>query len=264
MEEYLSFAIGIAKYAGELMREYFKKENGIEFKEDRTPVTYVDKTINNYLINEVKKNYPKHSVDGEEEKYIVDSNFVWVCDPVDGTSMYTRGIPVSVFSLALVVDGEVVVGVVYDPFLDDMYTAIKGQGAYCNGKKLQVNSLDLGDLGCSVDYSMWNNAKYDTLDLVREIRSDAKICQIGSVAHAAMAVASGKISAEVFPGTSHGHCDIAASKLIVEEAGGIVSNFHGEDQRYDEDIDGAIISNEVIHKNLVKKITDIYDKPKMM
>ena len=260
MDEYLNFAMGIAKYAGSLMKEYFNKDSDVEFKKDRTPVTYVDKKINNYLINEVKKTYPMHSVDGEEEKYIVDSNYVWVCDPIDGTSMYTRGIPVSVFSLALVIDGEPVVGVVYDPYLDNMYTAIKGDGAYCNGEVISVNSLDLGDLGCSVDYCMWNNAKYDTLDIIKELRKDSKICQIGSVAHASMAVASGRISAEIFPGTSHGHCDIAASKLIVEEAGGMVTSFCGENQRYDRDIDGAIISNGVIHNNLIKKIKKIYNK----
>ncbi len=258
MNEYLEFAKKIANYAGSVMKEYFYKDQGVEYKDDRTPVTIADKKINEYLINEVKKTYPQHKVIGEELSLQNNSKYAWVCDPLDGTSMFTRGLPVSVFSLALVYDGSPIVGVVYDPFLDEMYTAIKGEGAYCNGKKITVNNKKLGELGCSIDYCMWNNAKYDTLEIVKEIRALAKICSCGSVAHACMLVASGKINAEIFPGTSHGNCDIAASKLIVEEAGGITSNFHGESQRYDQDIDGFVAANKEVHNELIMRLNRIY------
>ena len=260
MNGYLEFAIHVAHYAGKIMKEYFdSEEKDIEYKEDRTPVTMIDKNINKYLINQVKSFYPSHSVDGEEEEYIVDSDYVWVCDPIDGTSMYTREIPVSVFSLALVYKGQPIVGVVYDPFLDKMYSAIKDNGAFCNGNKIYVSDKDYGDMGASVDYCMWNKAKYDTLKIVADIRGDVKTCQVGSVAHACMLVASGKLIGELFPGTSHGHCDIAASKLIVEEAGGKVTSFKGEEQRYDKDIDGALITNGKSHEKLLSKIKRYYD-----
>lgn len=261
MKEYLDFAKGIAKYAGCVMKENFLNDlNNIEYKSDRTPVTDADKKINNYLISEVKKKYPNHSVDGEEEKYINDSNYVWVCDPIDGTSMYTRGVPVSVFSLALVIDGMPTVAVVYDPYLDKMYTAIKGEGAYCNDKRIHVNNKKYGELGLSIDWCMWNKAKYDTVELVKIMREKAKMCQLGSTAHASMLVAEGKISGEIFPGTTHGHCDIAASKLIVEEAGGKVTSFMGIDQRYDQGIDGAILTNGIIHDDIIKIIKKVYKK----
>lgn len=253
-EEYLNFAKGIAKYVGKVMRDYFFDNIEIEFKEDRTPVTMADKKINNYLINRVKETYPNHSVDGEEEKYITGSKNIWVCDPIDGTSMFTHHVPVSVFSLALVYDGEPIVGVVYDPFLDEMYTAIKGRGAYCNNQKIFVDSKKLGDLGCAIDYCDWNKAKYDTLKVVDELRKYARISRIGSVAHGSMLVARGLISGEIFPGTNHGHCDLAASKLIVEEAGGRVTNFHNKDQRYDQDTDGAVITNGIIHEDIIDVI----------
>jgi fructose-1,6-bisphosphatase/inositol monophosphatase family enzyme len=172
--------------------------------------------------------------------------------------MFTRHLPVSVFSLALVVDGEPMVGVVYDPFLDEMYTAIKGQGAYCNDKKISVNNKKMGELGCSVDYCMWGSAKYDTLEIIKEIRNVVKTGSTGSVAHGCMLVATGRVSGEIFPGTSHGECDIAASKLIVEEAGGVTSNFHGENQRYDEDIDGFIAANKEVYDELILKMRRIY------
>ena len=105
--------------------KYFNQDNGASYKGDNTIVTLADTEINSYLINRVKEKYPEHYVDGEEEQF-GKSDYVWVFDPVDGTAMYARHIPVAVFSLALVINGISVVGVVYDPCTDSLYTAIKG------------------------------------------------------------------------------------------------------------------------------------------
>ena len=254
MEEYLKFAKEIARYAGFIIKKYFYKDIYIEYKEDKTPVTIADQKINNYLIEKVKLHYPTHSVDGEEAIFENKSKYVWVCDPIDGTSMFTRHIPIAVFSLALVYDGNPIVGVVYDPFLDEMYTAIEGKGAFCNDIPIHVNDKQYGSIGSSIDYCMWNGAKYDVLDFLKELRKDFKTSELGSVAHASMLVASGKISGEIFPGTKHANCDLAASALIVKEAGGTVTNFKGENQRYDIDLDGAIITNGIIHQKILKLV----------
>ena len=131
-KEYLEFAKEIAYEAGKIMLKYFNTKDISSYKGDKTIVTLADKEINTYLINRVKEKFPAHSVDGEEEQF-GKSDYVWVCDPVDGTAMYARNIPVAVFSLALVVNGESKVGVVYDVFTDTLYSAIKGAGAYNNG-----------------------------------------------------------------------------------------------------------------------------------
>ena len=254
MEEYLDFAIEIAKYAGEEIKSKFSSIDSIVFKSDRTPVTEVDKNINHYLIEKVKEKYPGHSVIGEEEVSSNTSDYVWVCDPVDGTGMFTDSIPVCVFSLALVVDGEAKVGVVYDPFLDNMYTAIRGKGAYCNGEEIHVNNKHIGDLGYKVNFEMWNSAKYDTIKIAYDMLSKVRVSSIGSVARSCMAIASGKFSCDLFPGVDHGNCDIAASSLIVEEAGGKVTDFHGNTQRYDKDINGAIISNGISHNEVLEYV----------
>ena len=123
--EYLEFAKNIAKHAGKVMLKYFNQENGASYKGDKTIVTLADTEINSYLISQVKEKYPSHAVDGEEEQF-GDSKYKWVCDPVDGTAMYARHIPVAVFSLALVIDGESIVGLVYDPFQDLFDEDIKG------------------------------------------------------------------------------------------------------------------------------------------
>ncbi len=256
MEEYLNFAISIAEYAGSEIRKNFGSLSNVEFKSDRTPVTEVDKKINHYLIEQVSRVYPNHSVIGEEEISNNKSNYVWVCDPVDGTGMFTDGVPVSVFSLALVVDGDVQVGVVYDPHLNNMYTAIKGKGAFCNGARIHVNDKHLGDLGYRLNFEMWNNAKFDTMLIAHDMLSLVKVSEIGSVARSCMAIASGNFSCDLFPGTSHGNCDIAASALIVSEAGGRVTDFYGNSQKYDCAINGAIITNGISHDevlSIVKK-----------
>lgn len=254
MEEYLEFATDIAKYAGEEIKNNFNSNNNIIFKSDRTPVTEVDKKINHYLIGKVSEKYPDHSVIGEEEVSSNTSSYVWVCDPVDGTGMFTNSVPVCVFSLALVVDGDVQVGVVYDPFLEKMYTAIKGRGAYCNDEKIHVNDKHVGDLGYRVNYEMWNNAKFDTMKIVHDMLPKVRISNIGSVARSCVAIASGDFSCDLFPGFDHGNCDMAASALIVEEAGGRVTDFYGNVQKYDKAINGAIITNGISHDEVLEYV----------
>lgn len=250
MEEYLSFAKEIAQTAGEIMLKYFKGDNGTNYKYDQTIVTKADTEINAYLIKKVKEKFPTHSVDGEEEQF-GNSKYVWVCDPVDGTAMYARHIPVAVFSLALVVDGVPIIGVVYDPFTDNMYSAAKGQGAYRNTKKIEVNNIALEDMKSVSNFDMWPEAEYNIYDSIKELGKKTYFVGIGSVIRACMCVANGDFNLAIFPGTKHKNCDIAAAKVIVEEAGGQVTDLFGNEQRYDKDINGAVISNKKVHDEVI-------------
>lgn len=252
-KEYLEFAKGIAYEAGKIMLKYFKQNNGASYKGDKTIVTLADKEINTFLINRVKEKFPTHSVDGEEEQFGT-SEYVWVCDPVDGTAMYARHIPVAVFSLALVVNGVSQIGVVYDVFTDTLYSAIKGEGAYKNEEKITVNDFELNDMRSVSNFDMWSNADYNLYDVIKTIGKKTYFVSIGSVIRACMCVASGEFNLAIFPGTKRKNCDIAAAKVIVEEAGGKVTNLFGEDQRYDTDIKGAIISNGIIHREVIEEI----------
>ena len=164
--EYLDFAKDIAKYAGTIMLKYFNQDNGEKYKVDKTIVTLADTEINSYLVKMVKEKYPNHAVDGEEEQF-GESSYKWVCDPVDGTAMYARHIPVAVFSLALVVDGEPILGVVYDPFTDSVYSAVKGEGAYKNNKKMEVNGIALDDMKSVSNFDMWPEAEYNIFEQIK-------------------------------------------------------------------------------------------------
>ncbi len=252
-EEYLEFAKEVALQAGTIMKKYFMRKYISSYKGDKTIVTLADKEINAYLVKRVKEKFPAHCVDGEEEQF-GKSKYVWVCDPVDGTAMYARGIPVAVFSLALVIDGTSTIGVVYDVFTDNLYYGAKGCGAYQNGEKISVNNYELEDMKSVSHYDMWPEAEYNLFSTIQDLGKKTYFVGLGSVIRASVCVASGEFVSVIFPGTKHKNCDIAAVKVIVEEAGGKVTDLFGNEQRYDENINGAIITNGKVHNDILLAI----------
>lgn len=259
--EYLEFAKTIAREAGEIMRCYYGTQPDSEFKADNSIVTVADKEINRHVIDRIREVYPDHDIDGEEESSLQGSDHVWVCDPIDGTVPFSIELPVSVFSLALVVDGEPVVGVVYHPVSDTMYTAVKGGGATLNGKPISVNKTPL-DNTALLNVDWWSDAQYDTMSPMMAAARDRGFYFImaGSTTHASVLVAHGGLVANVFAGTKGKHVDIAAAKVIVEEAGGKVTDLYGNNQRYDGDIKGAILSNGIAHDEIVEIMKESLSK----
>lgn len=256
LREGLEFAKKLAYEAGGIMRKYFLNTD-TQWKEDQTPLTIADTTINSLVIERIAEQYPDHSVLGEEESAMKDSRYTWVCDPVDGTMPYAHGLPISTFSLALCDDGAPVVGVVYDPFMDRLFWALKGDGAYCNDTKLQVNqghmSQALIDLeGFSVGSG---NLVIEGLNCFTELSTiGAKPVSLHSTVLPSCLVAQGEFTAIVFNVKKPE--DPAAIKVIVEEAGGKVTDMFGNDQRYDQPTKGFIASNGIVHDELVRIIRE--------
>jgi len=257
MKNELEFAKKLAHDAGEIMRKNFDQTDISHYKSDDTIVTKADTEINQMVIDRVRAEYPDHGVYGEEKSFDRDRKNLWVCDPIDGTKMFTLGFPLSVFSLALVINGKPQLGVIYDPWIDKIYTAVKGQGAYCNNVPIKVNSSTLGDHATVINYSISRNSPYDIYGMLTGLsRNGNNISIIGSVAHGGVAVANGAFVADIFTGTTNHNVDVAAVKVIIEEAGGKVTDLFGEDQRYDGDIKGAIASNGIVHDELVQIFKD--------
>lgn len=251
MLEELNFAKHVAKQAGAIILRDFSNPR-VSPKADGSPLTVTDTNINKMVIKEAAKHFPNHSVKGEEESSsLKSSTHTWVCDPIDGTLPYILGIPTCVFSLALLDDvGKPVVAVVYDPFEDRCYYATLGGGAYMNNEKINVNHTKkiqdalIGNSGRSSSYIDANKFKnYLYKHCYRPII-------LHSVIYEAMLVASGRIAATTMTGDAP-H-DAASAKLIVEEAGGMVTDLFGDEQRYDSLIKGAVISNGAIHADIVK------------
>jgi len=253
---YKAFCEKIAKESGKIIKENFSRPMQKEWKEDATPVTITDRDVNKLVIDAVHKEFPGHDVKGEEECSLEhDSDHVWVCDPVDGTIPFSHGIPTAAFYLGLVIKGETVAGVIYDPWIDRLYFAEKGKGCFLNGQKIHVN--DSKDFKLSLmGMAMWKNPPYEIADL-NPILTEKGVCMLDlcSIVYMGMLVASGELSAVFFAGGT-GH-DGAALKVIIEEAGGKMTDLYGNEQRYDENIKGFIVSNGVLHDELLKIVSDI-------
>lgn len=255
MKEFLDFSKDVASQASEIMLQYFQIGVDAVEKNDRSIVTEADKKINQLVIDEVNRNFPDHSVLGEEASKPNESEYVWVCDPIDGTLPFSKGLPYSVFSLALCKKGVPVVGVVSDPFTNRLYSAVKGEGALLNNTPIKVSSSSL-DYSSTINVDWWPEAEYD-IDTICHKVSLEKSCYVlhlGCVVQASMMVACGQFEASIFPGTKGKNVDIAAVKIIVEEAGGKVTDLFGNEQRYDKDIKGALITNGVMHEEILKFI----------
>lgn len=263
MQDYqqeLAIAKQLAHRAGDIMLRYFNSGAASpQLKSDRTIVTKADTEINEMVIAVLKEHTPTYSVWGEEQSSVIEgAKYTWVCDPVDGTQPFSQAIPISTFSLALVdSDGRSALAVVYDPFQDRLYEAVRGGGAYLNGSSIKIsakNSLD----AARIDEELWVNAQEaitfddpkDTLN-----KRGASVTTLCSAAITGCFVAQGSYDAMLF-GQGKPE-DIAALAVIVTEAGGKVTDLFGNDQRYDTNIKGAIVSNGLIHAELVKVLRGI-------
>jgi len=256
MNDYLAFAKKLAIQAGDIMLQYFDTDIAVEAKEDASPLTIADTTINKMVIDAIHEAYPDHGIIGEEESdHTAGTEYVWVCDPIDGTIPFTMGVPTSQFSLALVKDGVSILGVLYDPYTKRMYEAVKGEGATLNGQPLHVNDTATHDIPkglistAVMDYGLIRN---DDL-LYAALNAGERAYSVCCATYEAALVARGKTAATIFPGNSP--WDIAAVKVIIEEAGGKVTDLTGKEQRYDQPIRGAIVSNGVVHDRLVALVS---------
>lgn len=251
---YLDFAKQLAYDAGAIMEEYFLGDTQTMYKDDKSPVTVADTLINQMVIDRVAEEFPEHSVRGEEQSSDKGSKYVWVCDPIDGTSYYSMGVALGTFMIALVINGQPEIAVIYEPVTNKLYAAAKGKGARMNNERIRVSKTTLKQ-GPRIDVTNVRD-RYDA-----ELRSlDDELHKLGIRVHGLRVsglmgamVADGSLAAGVTT-TIHPH-DIAAVKLIVEEAGGKVTSFHGEEQRYDRKIKGAVISNGLVHDEIVSSIT---------
>ena len=254
-KDYKNFAIELAMQAGKIIKTNFSLGMKKEWKADNTPLTETDLAINNLVLTSVKKEYPGYSILAEEESdFSETSEFVWVCDPVDGTIPFSHGVPTCVFSLALVQNGKSILGVVYDPFMDRMFFAEKGKGATMNDGKISVSSNS--DIKNSLfGVCAWWEAQFNVIPLVEAMdKEHAKIMNCVSITYMGALVANGEFAGTVFPGSkSH---DTAALKVIVEEAGGKVTDFFGNEPRFDRDNKGYVVSNGVLHEKLLMLIRE--------
>ncbi len=185
-------------------------------------LTEVDELSEKYLLEAIGEAYPEHAILAEESGATrQESDFLWVVDPLDGTTNYARGIPIFVISVALRHKGETVLGLVYNPLLDEMFSAVKGNGAYLNGSRIQVSireTLREAVLATGFPYDKAthpdNNANY-VAHFVPRVRG---LRRMGAAAYDLACVAAGRLDG--YWEINLGAWDVEAGNLLVTEAGG--------------------------------------------
>lgn len=245
-------AIGWAREVGKIHLSYFRGTNlGIETKSNiYDVVTRADKQGEAFLLEQIQKFFPDHAVLGEESgAHAGTGDYLWVIDPLDGTNNFSQGLPVFTVSIGLQYKGEAVLGVVYAPYFDELYTAAKGGGAYLNGKSLRVSAksaLAESVLGTGFPYDKDVNPDNNAENLASILPSLRGIRRMGSAAYDLACVAAGFLDG--YWELALHPWDICAGALLVEEAGGIVRSF-----REDRDI-SIIAGNAAIVQKIGEKI----------
>ncbi len=250
----LQLAINAAKKAGVLVRNGFGNVNEVSIKQNvNDVVTDIDKKSERLIIEEL--NVSGYSILAEETGSLKnDSDFVWVIDPLDGTKNFSASIPLFCISIALMKGSRVLLGVVFNPFSDELFYAEKGKGAFLNGKKISVSDCNFST-GCIIFVnSGWKQqSRSDFIEASSRLRNSCSLRYFGSTALELCYVAAGRGDAFLSSGDSL--WDYAAGILIVEEAGGIVTDWKGN--AWSEFLNFIFASNKSINNEIREKIKGI-------
>jgi myo-inositol-1(or 4)-monophosphatase len=229
----LNFAIETALEAGRLLLEKFGRITSITKKGDINLVTEADLASESLIVNRIQSHFPRHKIlaeeSGEASTGGTDEEHRWIIDPLDGTTNYAHGYPCFCVTIALEVRGDVVIGVTYDPTRDELFTAERGYGAQLNGRPIRVSASEelansLIVTGFPYDFKRRDDfARHLTSFLLssRGVRRD------GSAAIDMAYVACGRFDGFWEEGLNP--WDMAAGKLLIEEAGGRVSDYSGHE-----------------------------------
>lgn len=248
MTHFLDAAILAARAAGQLLRKNFQQPLRVNVKEAHDIKLEIDVQTQELITHSLLKTFPQHVLYGEEGM-VGDqtSQFQWVVDPLDGTVNYFYGIPHFCTSIALRCDGEIIVGVIYDPMRDEMWTAQKGAAPKLNGRAVRVSTrAELSEAVVSVGVSKSGETISAALPLLQQMIHRVRKCRLmGSAALDMAYVACGRLDAYIEQGISL--WDIAAGWILVETAGGLVEMKPRTDMK---DKYSIIASNGVIDLKL--------------
>ncbi len=227
---FLATAVEAALSAGRLQRRHFRSDLTVHKKGAIDLVTEIDVAVEREFRAMIAERFPDHDVLGEEAGSTAPlSTHRWIIDPIDGTTNYVHGLALFCVSIALEIDGQLVVGVIYDPMADELFTAERGEGARLNGRRIHVtDTAELGDalLCTGFPYSVREKPGHLIYGFAEFMRQSRAVRRLGSAALDLCYTACGRFDA--FYEESLQAWDIAAGALLVEEAGGRVTGTRGE------------------------------------
>ncbi|MFC5470801.1 inositol monophosphatase family protein [Cohnella suwonensis] len=265
-KSFTAVAVNCAAKAGEWIKSKSGNFTQLDTKYSMHDlVTEVDKGAERMIRNLIATHFPHHSFLGEEGvepgpeasakalEDVSDAEYLWIVDPVDGTTNYVHGFPFYSVSIALAYRGQVIVGVVYDPSRDELFVAERGKGAYVHGRKMNVSdeetlSRSLLATGFPADQHVALPANLKGIQALAPKVRNLRVA--GSAALHLAYVAAGRLSG--FWEYNLSSWDIAAGSLLIEEAGGRMSDVRGEP--YHLGVRSVVASNGRVHDELVAEL----------
>ncbi|AHF16286.1 inositol monophosphatase family protein [Niabella soli] len=242
--------------AAELTR-YFQKSFSIEHKEGRNNlVTDADHASEKAIIEMIRAHYPDHFILTEESGELATrSEYKWIIDPLDGTINFAHGLPINCVSIGVEYNGEMILGMVYNPHMDELFFAEKGKGATLNGQPIKVSSETNAMQSClatGFPYVYINTENGPLQVFERFIKEGVPVRRLGAAAIDLCWVAAGRFDG--FYEHKLQAWDSAAGYLIVEEAGGKVTDFNGD--KYSPYQHRILATNGLIHEQMLKVINN--------
>ncbi len=219
----------LARHAGGILRAGYEKEHQVDYKGVIDLVTEVDRQSEDYLLGEIRKQFPGHHILAEESGGTRGDEHQWYIDPLDGTVNYAHHIPIFCVSIGYASNGTMSLATVYDPMRDEMFTAERGKGAYLNGRHLRVSGvteLQKSLLVTGFPYDAWDSEFDNFSNFVKFGKLSQGVRRLGSAALDLAYVAAGRF--EGFWELGLKSWDVAAGGLICEEAGARVTDVYGE------------------------------------
>ncbi|OGL95619.1 hypothetical protein A2348_01875 [Candidatus Uhrbacteria bacterium RIFOXYB12_FULL_58_10] len=253
----LKTAIFAAREAGKILMAAYEgsaESLDVHYKKFREPVSIVDLASNDAIIQKISRAFPNDGILSEESKgleapNIAGAGFTWIIDPLDGTSNFINHIPLFAVVIARVQNGIPMLGVIYDPLHDELFTADRGKGARLNGKPIRVSERDVtrgAMLFAGRGYRDHDRLRHGRIIYALE-RKTPYFRRLGSAAHMLAGVACGRADATILTGNKP--WDTVAGMLLVEEAGGKVSNYCGK--HWTIKSEDLVATNAAIHKHIV-------------
>ena len=237
--------------------EIAKKLQGkasIRYKSENQPVTDADIKINNYLMDFFSKLTPDFgwlSEESQDNKSRLNSDYFWCLDPIDGTRSYIKGKPEYTISLALLKNSKPILGMIINPETKEFFSAKKNNGAFCNDKKISVNTKKSLNL-CSYAISSSELDRISKYDFLKNL----KVTKMGSIAYKVALVAKGEIDVAI-SFTKKNDWDLAAADLILTESGGKIGELSGKEIIYNSaelKINSVLATNKFVGSELSKKL----------
>ena len=257
----LNFVVDISLHAGQILRDMHRQHIEVHHKSVADLVTAADKAAEEYIISAILEKFPDHSINAEESgSHKADPDHQWFIDPLDGTLNFAHGMSFFSTSVAYAHNGHLELGVVYDPLLDECFTAQRGKGAFMNNHRLQVSKTDqLIDslLVTGFRFSLKDTPDNNFNNFVRFSAITQGVRRLGSAALDMCYVAAGRLDG--FWEVMINDWDIAAGALMVQEAGGIVTRMYGEPDFMTSPV-SILTANPILHPMLLKVLLEEREK----